>query len=257
MRLMDKHCGWASPAALSCNNAFAPPQLCAADTVVSADRGSISDGVQGGGDYSASTSCSWTISAPDKPYISLNFSHFDTERLYDVVTVEVRPSGPPLDCQGFAHTPRWRCEPDKEHVCGHSPAPACYTTTHQDFEGVIGIFSGRLSGADVPTGLTTDTGLLRVNFTADGSLGGTGFAASFLSTSTPQLLIPTCIDGSKLLQVMLRSRDYGAEMGWLVTKRRILDALFTSTPSSSNIVMAGGENWTPRPIVELLTAFQG
>lgn len=67
----------------------------------------------------------------------------------------------------------------------------------QDFDGLI----GRFSGSEVPSTLSTDTGLLRVNFTADGSLQDEGFVAAYLASSTPQVYIPTCTDGAKLVQV--------------------------------------------------------
>lgn len=82
----------------------------------------------------------------------------------------------------------------------------CWSTTFltllvcwpvQDFDGLI----GRFSGSEVPSTLSTDTGLLRVNFTADGSLQEKGFAAAYLASSTPQVYIPTCTDGAKLVQV--------------------------------------------------------
>lgn len=67
----------------------------------------------------------------------------------------------------------------------------------QDFDGLI----GRFSGSEVPSTLSTDTGLLRINFTADGSLQEEGFAAAYLASSTPHVYIPTCTDGAKLVQV--------------------------------------------------------
>jgi hypothetical protein len=67
----------------------------------------------------------------------------------------------------------------------------------QDFGGLI----GRFSGSEVPSTLSTDTGLLRINFTADGSLQDEGFAAAYLASATPQVFIPTCTDGAKLVQV--------------------------------------------------------
>lgn len=123
MHLMDTTCGWPSPTALSCSKVLSPPQLCAADTALTQATAAVTDGASQDGNYSASTSCSWTVNTPEQPYISLDFSRFDTEPLYDVVTVE-------------------------------------------DLEGVIGMFSG----TDLPAEVTTDTGLLRINFTADYSL---------------------------------------------------------------------------------------
>jgi len=90
MRLMDTSCGWPAPATLACNKLLSPPQLCAADTQISTASGNITDGAPLGGNYSASTECSWTINMPEQPYITINFSRFNTELLYDLVTVEVR-----------------------------------------------------------------------------------------------------------------------------------------------------------------------
>jgi hypothetical protein len=92
MEEMDKTCGWSVPSNLACNRLLSPPQLCAADTVLTQPSGNITDGVQPGGFYSSSSSCTWTINLPDMPYITLSFSKFDTEAMYDVVTVEVRGS---------------------------------------------------------------------------------------------------------------------------------------------------------------------
>lgn len=89
MQEMDLNCGWSVPTNLACNRLLSPPQLCAASTMLTASKDSISDSVPANGYYSASSSCSWTINMPDQPYITLNFTSFDTEELYDVVTVEV------------------------------------------------------------------------------------------------------------------------------------------------------------------------
>jgi hypothetical protein len=89
MRLIDRTCGFPGPINLACNKLLSPPQLCAPDTQVVAAAGNISDGAPPGGKYSANTECSWTISKPEVPFIDINFSRLATERLYDVVTVEV------------------------------------------------------------------------------------------------------------------------------------------------------------------------
>lgn len=89
MRLFDSTCGWPGPASLACNKLLSPPQLCEVDSQISALTGNITDGAPLGGNYSASTACSWTINMPEQPYISMNFSRFQTEQRYDVVTVEV------------------------------------------------------------------------------------------------------------------------------------------------------------------------
>eukprot|EP00879_Flechtneria_rotunda_P005401 GHRR01005692.1.p1 GENE.GHRR01005692.1~~GHRR01005692.1.p1 ORF type:complete len:1544 (+),score=580.30 GHRR01005692.1:434-5065(+) len=191
MQYLDAYCDWQGSANLACNKVLSPPQQCAADNLLEASAGTFSDGSTADEWYSASSTCSWTISLPDQPYISLNFTQFDTENMYDVVTVE-------------------------------------------DFDGVIGMFSG----TDTPPALSTDTGLMRVNFTADGTIQGHGFAASYLASTSPQVQLPTCTGKTKLLQVVLRSRQYGAELSWLITARGVFNAL--NAPSSLNIVMAGG-----------------
>lgn len=90
MRLVDTTCGWPGPVNLACNKLLSPPQLCAADTDIASATGNFTDGAPLGGNYSASSECLWTINMPGQPYISLNFSRFDTEPMYDTVTVEVR-----------------------------------------------------------------------------------------------------------------------------------------------------------------------
>jgi hypothetical protein len=107
--------------------------------------------------------------------------------------------------------------------------------SRQDFDGLI----GRFSGDALPSSVSTDTGLLRLKFTADGSLQNQGFAGQYLASSTPLVDIPACASGSKLLQVVLRTRAYGSELSWVILKRKILDYIFTATPSEQNIVMAG------------------
>lgn len=105
----------------------------------------------------------------------------------------------------------------------------------QDFDGLI----GRFSGEAVPSSVTTDTGLIRLKFTADGSLQKQGFAGQYLASSSPLVNIPVCASGSKLLQVVLRTRAYGSELSWVILKRKIVNYIFTATPSEQNIVMAG------------------
>lgn len=98
---------------------------------------------------------------------------------------------------------------------------------------------GRFSGSDFPSSLTTDTGLMRVQFTADASIQDQGFAANYLATNTPQIDIPVCRDGAKLLQAVLRTRAYASELSWVVAKRSLLNIVFAPTPNEQNIIMAG------------------
>jgi hypothetical protein len=65
------------------------PPLCAAETALNSSTGAITDGAPEGGVYSGSSSCQWTVESPEKPYIYLGFSRFDTEPMYDTLTVEV------------------------------------------------------------------------------------------------------------------------------------------------------------------------
>lgn len=67
---------------------------------------------------------------------------------------------------------------------------------------------------------------------------GHGFAASYVASATPQVKLPTCDSRSKLMQVVLRSRQYGSELSWLVSKRSA--SASNDAPSTSNVVMAGG-----------------
>lgn len=94
LQLMDATCGWPGPTSLACNKLLSPPQLCEIDTQVTTTSGTITDGAPLGANYSASTECTWTVNTPEQPYISMNFSRFQTERLYDTVTVEVRSCRP-------------------------------------------------------------------------------------------------------------------------------------------------------------------
>lgn len=105
----------------------------------------------------------------------------------------------------------------------------------QDFDGLI----GRFSGSDVPSSLTTDTGLMRVQFSADASIQDQGFAANYLASNTPQVSIPVCTGGDKLLQAVLRTRAYASELSWVVAKRSFLNVVFAPTPNEQNMVMAG------------------
>lgn len=89
MQSMDNFCGWSGPVNLACDRMLSPPQLCTASTTLTGSSGNITDGVPDSDYYSASSSCSWTINTPEQPYITLDFSQFDTEQLYDSVTVEV------------------------------------------------------------------------------------------------------------------------------------------------------------------------
>jgi hypothetical protein len=89
MRLIDQSCGFSGPINLACNKLLSPPQLCAAETDITALTGDFTDGAALGETYAASTDCTWTINKPEQPYISLNFSRFKTESMYDLVTVEV------------------------------------------------------------------------------------------------------------------------------------------------------------------------
>lgn len=90
MRLVDTTCGFPGPANLACAKLLSPPQLCAADTQLSGVAGNLTDGAALGGNYSASTDCTWTVNTPEQPYITMNFTRLSTEPLYDLVTVEVR-----------------------------------------------------------------------------------------------------------------------------------------------------------------------
>jgi len=64
---------------------------CAASSLLNSTTGNITDGGSAAGqNYSASSACQWTIEAPEQPYIDVSFSRFETEPLYDTLTVEVR-----------------------------------------------------------------------------------------------------------------------------------------------------------------------
>jgi hypothetical protein len=230
MRLIDSTCGFPGPASLACNKLLSPTQLCGVDTQLTDLAGNFTDGAALGGKYSASTECTWTVNTPEQPYITMNFSQLSTEPLYDLVTVEVRAVEVP------AHALKWRPQ-NLRLRCGSDVAEFCCTTSSapQDFDGLI----GRFSGSDVPSSLTTDTGLMRVQFTADASIQDEGFAANYLATNTPQIDIPVCTDGAKLLQAVLRTRAYASELSWVVTKRSLLNIVFAPAPNEQNIIMAG------------------
>jgi hypothetical protein len=98
---------------------------------------------------------------------------------------------------------------------------------------------GRFSGDELPSTLSTDTGLMRVKFSTDASKQEQGFAAQYRASNTPQVHIPTCFGGNKLVQVTLRTRAYGSEISWVVSKRSLLNVVLTPTPTEQNIVMAG------------------
>jgi hypothetical protein len=50
------------------------------------------------------------------------------------------------------------------------------------------------------------------------------------------MAVPTCTGSSKLVQVVLRSRQYAAELSWIITAR---NAQGSYTPSQTNMLMAG------------------
>lgn len=133
MDLMDSTCGWGTPAPLLCQRLLAPktPPACPPAALLAAPAGVITstplaalepppadpgaadlaglittavaavaaaggggDGGGGGGaGYAPLSACQWTVEAPDAPYIDLSFAAFNTEPLYDALTVEVRPLG--------------------------------------------------------------------------------------------------------------------------------------------------------------------
>jgi hypothetical protein len=68
-------------------------------------------------------------------------------------------------------------------------------------------------------------------------LQGRGFAASYIASTAPQVKLPVCSGTAKLVQVVLRTRQYGSELSWLITRRLGLSSV--DAPSSLNIAMAG------------------
>jgi hypothetical protein len=50
--------------------------------------------------------------------------------------------------------------------------------------------------------------------------------------------LPVCTGTAKLVQVVLRTRQYGSELSWLITRRLGLSSV--DAPSQLNIAMAGG-----------------
>jgi hypothetical protein len=76
---------------LLCLQLMAGQSICVGSTLLTNTTGEISTEALFGGNYSAGTECSWTINVPDSPFISLAFTTFNTESLYDPVVVEVRP----------------------------------------------------------------------------------------------------------------------------------------------------------------------
>jgi hypothetical protein len=69
-------------------------------------------------------------------------------------------------------------------------------------------------------------------------LQGHGFAASYIASSAPQVKLPVCSGTAKLVQVVLRTRQYGTELSWLITRRLGLSTSLDA-PSQLNIAMAG------------------
>eukprot|EP00882_Tetradesmus_deserticola_P022978 GHRQ01025002.1.p1 GENE.GHRQ01025002.1~~GHRQ01025002.1.p1 ORF type:complete len:106 (-),score=9.01 GHRQ01025002.1:287-604(-) len=50
--------------------------------------------------------------------------------------------------------------------------------------------------------------------------------------------LPVCSGTAKLVQVVLRTRQYGSELSWLVTRRVGVSSI--DAPNQLNIAMAGG-----------------
>ena len=96
------------------------PVLCAARTTLFAAIGRFSDGAPPGGQYGASSACSWSL-APGYAYVRLNFTRFATEEGFDYVTVLAvhddggtellqKLSGTPLQVR-LAHAHGFACVP--------------------------------------------------------------------------------------------------------------------------------------------------
>ncbi|GBF88369.1 hypothetical protein Rsub_01081 [Raphidocelis subcapitata] len=88
MDLMDTTCGWGVPAPLMCLELLSDPPACAPSSLLNATRGELSDGAPAGGGYAANSECQWTVELPEAQFIELAFSRFDTEPMYDTLTVE-------------------------------------------------------------------------------------------------------------------------------------------------------------------------
>eukprot|EP00877_Chromochloris_zofingiensis_P002817 jgi/Chrzof1/12536/Cz06g37220.t1 len=105
------------------------------------------------------------------------------------------------------------------------------TVTVEDLDGLLGMFSGSQLQT---TPLTTDTGYIRVNFSSDMSIQGSGFALTYSSSATPDVNLPTCLGGAQLIRVLVRTRAYSAENSWVLTKKS------SAALQQQTVVMAGG-----------------
>jgi hypothetical protein len=109
----------------------------------------------------------------------------------------------------------------------------------QDMDGIIGIFSGQA----LPPNVSTDTGLMRLTFTTDGSIQRSGWAGSFSAASTVQVSHPTCGPGSRLVQAVMRTRAAAGEASWVVSRSTVVSVVSAALAvalQQKTVVMAGG-----------------
>jgi hypothetical protein len=117
-------------------------------------------------------------------------------------------------------------------------------SSNQDFDGIIGIFSGTA----LPANLSTNTGLLRITFSTDNSIQRAGWAAKYSATADSKVPLPDCADGARLVRAVLRTRQSASELSWTVARRTAPSAptapvqqlLASSKAQLQPVVMVGG-----------------
>ena len=93
---------------------------------------------------------------------------------------------------------------------------------------------GIFSGPQLPDSVETDTGLLKISFTTDDSIESSGFIANYEASASPVMELPACTDGKQVLQVVVRTRQYGGEASWVLFQE-------ASTAKGDATFIAAGE----------------
>jgi hypothetical protein len=125
---------------------------CTGCATLTTANGTVSDSASGPSDYSDNSQCQWILAPTGAARVTITFSEFSTENLYDYMDV-------------------YQC------------------TTIQC---ILGIRLGRLSGTYAsPQTFTSTTGYMLLYFFSDGSVRSTGFTAQWTSGSESVTPAPT------------------------------------------------------------------
>ncbi len=231
----SSNASYTAPPELMCPSLLAKPQYCAPLTAITdgALNGTISDGSPANGSYAPATLCVWTISSPNAPYLSVRFSRLDTEARYDVVAFE--DTDGPLD----------RFSGKLEDTVLETDTGAWPSGGWSWAAGGLGGWAGlgrlgrlgrlarlgwgvgklqrRLCGRCAHSRARHLTapphrraaGYLKITFTADGDIQGSGFSLDWQARASPDVPVPTCSPAEKLVLAVLRTRQFASENSWV------------------------------------------